>query len=359
MKEQQYIHIFAGESNYSHALLTLLDKHILLEEHIFCFGFGKMDKQKSDLQRKLESKFLYIRNPLHVLKFLFLLSKCKWIYFHYLSYDPTLFFWFFNKKLLKKSTWIVWGNDVYSYHRRNNSLRTRTYEYLRRRIIPIFPEIAAFVKEDVEFIKTIYSSKAEYIPILYPIPVQLDHLMNVDVKKESNVPVFLLGNSNDPSNQHLEILELMAKHKSQEFKIYCPLSYGGTKAYRELVIATGKFYFGDKFIPLVSMLDATSYAKLLSEVDIALMNHNRQQALGNILALMFLGKKIFMKTNISSYYFFLRNHFDVFDIDNIQSLDFNSVVEAVPNTNNNKHQVMKIIDEKNYLLLWRELLNRH
>lgn len=359
MRSPQYLHVFACESNYSHALLSLLDQHISLDQHMFLFGFGRVDKQRSDLQKKLSSKILNVRNPFHVLRILFSLYKFKWVYFHYLSYDPTLLFWFMNKKRLKKSTWIVWGNDVYSFYKRNKNLKTRTYEYFRRRIIPVFPEIAAFVEEDVDFVKKNYNSNAIYIPILYPIPVNLDNLKNIPIKNQHGSPVFLLGNSADPSNFHLEIIEALAKFQEVDFKIYCPLSYGGNESYRQQVIDTGKRYFGDKFIPLTALLDTTSYANLLSEVDIALMNHNRQQALGNMLALLYLGKKVYLRTNITSYYFFLRKNCKVFDIEDVKSVDFSEITKTTSDMSVNSLIVESIMDEKNYLHLWLNLLKKH
>lgn len=359
MKAPQYLHVFASESIYSQALLSMLDKHFSLDQHIFLFGFGRVDKQRSELQNKLRSKFFHLRNPFHVLKIILSLYKFKWVYFHYLSYDPTLLFWFFNKRRLNQSSWIVWGNDVYSYYKRNKNIKTRIYECLRRSIIPAFPEIAAFVQEDVDFIKSKYKSDAEYVPILYPIPVNLDNLQRIPERNQTGIPVFLLGNSADPSNMHIEAIEALSRHKDAEIKIYCPLSYGGTESYRQQVMQLGKQYFGGKFIPLTELLDATSYANMLSEVDIALMNHNRQQGLGNILALLYLGKKVYMRTNITSYQFFLRNNAEMFDIEKIKTSDLDDIQRKTQDVSKNKAIVESIIDEKNYLLLWQNLLNKH
>ncbi len=359
IKAQQYLHIFACESNYSHSFLSMLDQHALHDQHIFLFGFGKVDKQRSDLQKKLSSRIFHLRNPFHVLKILLSLYEFKWVYFHYLSYDPTLLFWFLNKKRLKKSTWIVWGNDIYSYYKRKKNIKTRIYEYFRCRIIPAFPEIAAFVEEDVYFVRKIYGSDAEYVPILYPIPVNLDNLKTISKKKQNDNPVFLLGNSADPSNMHIEVIEALSKHKDAQLKIYCPLSYGGTQSYKKQVISLGKRYFGNKFIPLTKLLDTANYTNLLSEIDIALMNHNRQQGLGNILALLYLGKKVYMRTTITSYPFFLRNNCEIYDIAEIIASDIDDIVKITQDLSKNKTIVEKIIDEKYYLLLWKNLLNKH
>lgn len=50
--------------------------------------------------------------------------------------------------------------------------------------------------------------------------------------------------------------------------------------------------FGDNFILLTEFLSPEEYAKILANVDVAIFAHRRQQALGNILALIYIGKKV-------------------------------------------------------------------
>ena len=264
-----------------------------------------------------------------------------------------------NLKLLDKATWIIWGTDVYSYNKNNNNIKTRIYESLRRKIIPRFREIAAFVKEDVDLAKQLYQSDAEYIPVAYPNPVSLELLQTVPVNTKNEFPVFLLGNSADMSNNHIEMLQMLVKFKNEQLKIYCPLSYGGNKKYITKVIDLGHQLFGDSFVPLKEYLNTTEYASILGEVDIALMNHNRQQGLGNILALLYLEKKVFLKSNISSYYFFQRKNLIVYDIDTIANMTFEELVTLNNELKANKEIAKNIIDTKNILPLWMNLFSRH
>lgn len=360
MNEKRYLHVFAAESNYSRTLLELLDKNIDLEQHDFYFGFGNKDKERSPIQVKLESRIYHLRNLSSLFRFIFSFKKYQWVYFHYLSYDPTLLFWYFQRKRLRKSTWVIWGNDIYSYYRRNNNLRTKIYEFCRRRIIATFPEIAAFVEEDVQFVKKNYHSKAQYVPILYPIPVNLDSLKKVSVDFiQKDKPVFMLGNSADPSNSHIEMINAISKYGKGKFRVICPLSYGGNPQYIKDVIKRGTDCFGLDFVPLLQILNSVEYAKLLQQVDVVLMNHNRQQGLGNILALMYLGKKVYIRTTISSFHFFIRHECEIYDIDLIGKVSLDEVLTPVRNKQKNITVIESILDEKNSLNLWIQLFSRH
>jgi hypothetical protein len=45
------------------------------------------------------------------------------------------------------------------------------------------------------------------------------------------------------------------------------------------------------------------YLKFLKSIDIAIFNHERQQAMGNTINLLGMGKKVFMRTGLSHYDF--------------------------------------------------------
>ena len=47
-----------------------------------------------------------------------------------------------------------------------------------------------------------------------------------------------------------------------------------------------------------------------------MFNHKRQQAMGNTITLLGLGKKVFMRNDVTQWGFFYRNDIKVFDIEN-------------------------------------------
>jgi hypothetical protein len=103
----------------------------------------------------------------------------------------------------------------------------------------------------------------------------------------------LVGNSATPENNHIDTLQLIHKVANSERKIICPLSYG-QPSYGEAIATEGRKLFGSRFIPLRQFMDAESYTTALHSCSIAAMNHIRQQALGNILMMLWMGAHVFL-----------------------------------------------------------------
>ena len=103
----------------------------------------------------------------------------------------------------------------------------------------------------------------------------------------------LLGNSADPTNNHMEAIDRLSTVDLAERKIITPLSYGNPD-YREMINRYGKEKLGDRFEPITEFMPLAEYQKLLSRCGIVIMNHLRQQALGNLIPSIMNGAKIFL-----------------------------------------------------------------
>lgn len=241
-------------------------------------------------------------------------------------FDVNWLNWIYNKEsLLKKSIVILWGGDIYSFW-----LKKKKYtpvelisEFFKVNILLNVKGIASLLEEDYEFVKNHYITNANYYYVFYPNPVDyalLDEILLNDKNSEqvakSRKIRILLGNSATATNNHFEALEAISKVKDIDFEIVCPLSYGDTQ-YANQVYSLGQKLFGEKFIPLTQFLNPKEYAKILASVDVAIFNNNRQQALGNILALLYLGKKVYIRDEIPSWKFFKRYGIEVYNVKEI------------------------------------------
>src|SRR5690606_3405679 len=103
-------------------------------------------------------------------------------------------------------------------------------------------------------------------------------------KTDSTVNI-LVGNSADPSNNHLEILDKLLPYKDADIQIYTPLSYGD-QDHAKLVSEYGKKLFSEKFSPVTDFMKEENYLNFLCSIDIAIFNHKRQQGMGNITTLL-------------------------------------------------------------------------
>jgi dTDP-N-acetylfucosamine:lipid II N-acetylfucosaminyltransferase len=297
-------HIFLIDSIYTRKFVLFFLKNFSPQEHIFWTVNPELYRDISHANvQKLDPK-----NISEVARFVECAKKSRHVIIHSL-FDARLFFWlFFHKSLLKKSTWVIWGADAYYNFDVNYSLKgfklfvkSRIKRFMKRFVIRNLDSIACLVKGDYDYVKDYYKTRAIYKYVFYPNPVDidiLDSLKQTDLK-EGECKRILVGNSAAPTNRHVEILESL-KAYGGNFEILCPLSYGD-KQYAQSVIDIGKRLFGDRFIPLTDFLDARSYAEVLNSVDVAVFNHMRQEALGNIFALLYLKKKVYIRSETTHW----------------------------------------------------------
>lgn len=132
----------------------------------------------------------------------------------------------------------------------------------------------------------------------------------------------LLGNSANPSNNHLEAMEILYEFKNEIEKIYCPLSYSGSDQYIKSIEKKGVDKFGNKFVALKQFLAPSEYHSILDQIDVGFFYHVRQQAFSNSLNLLQRNKKIMMNKNSTLYDMFISE-----DIKNVYS-DFGELVES-------------------------------
>ena len=280
------------------------------------------------------------------------------IFIHGLFAKQWVLFFYLNPKLLKKAVWVIWGGDLYYYKYRNINFKSNLYEnILRRTVIKNLSEIGAIIKGDYDIAKKIYATNAKYKYIFYPNPVNFKFLDNVTPnERNNNILKIQIGNSADPNNEHLEILNNLIKFKDKKIKIICPLSYGN-KTYANKITEYGFKLFGDKFEPLTEYLVPEEYSKVLSDVDIAIFNHRRQNALGNIISLLYLGKKVYIRSEITPWGYFRDLGVKLNDTINLNNLNFKNFIETDDQVRKtNKEIVAKEFSEEHCVELWKKVL---
>jgi dTDP-N-acetylfucosamine:lipid II N-acetylfucosaminyltransferase len=178
---------------------------------------------------------------------------------------------------------------------------------------------------DFEWVHKHYTTNATHKYFYYDCGQKPDAAEQavMNAPKDTSVTTILLGNSDTVTNNHLEALQALAVYKDKPIKLVIPLNYGNGK-YGDLVESEAIRIFGaDKVMALRSFLQRDEYYKLLAQVDVAVMFHYRTQAAGNVLALLYRGKKIFIHGNSTLYELLKTNDIAVFDSKEIGAIDFN------------------------------------
>ena len=66
------------------------------------------------------------------------------------------------------------------------------------------------------------------------------------------------------------------------------------------IIRKGEALLGNRFKPLTDFISLQQYRCLLGEIDLAIFNHQRQQGLGNIIALLAKGKTVYLRPEVTT-----------------------------------------------------------
>jgi hypothetical protein len=153
------------------------------------------------------------------------------------------------------------------------------------------------------------------------------------------------------------VFRSLARFRSEGVRIVSPLSYGDP-AYVASVIALGNELFGDQFTPLTEFLPPEQYARLIREVDAAIMNHGFQQALGNIIAMLMLGRKVFVRSDTTPYRYFHDLGITVHDTLRIPESTLAELREFAPETGTrNAESIRRHLSEANAVDGWRRFFD--
>jgi len=225
----------------------------------------------------------------------------------------------------------MWGGDLYTYQRAKRNWRWQLTEICRRFVIKRLGHLVSFVEGDVELARKWYGATGQYHEcIMYPSNVF--QVQESGVHAHDGVINIQVGNSASASNNHLEVFDKLGKFRDKNISIFVPLSYGD-REYARLVIKTGVEKFGDKFHPLTALIPLEEYRSYLNKIDIAIFNHHRQQGMGNIITLLGLGKKVFMRDDVTQWETFEKIGVKIYSISEV---DLTPMDEEVRGSNQSK-----------------------
>lgn len=237
--------------------------------------------------------------------------------------------------------WMIWGADLYSFPGLSHNILPVSMNYLKSKSTflknllrfifdnypytynilyvliylkksPIYKALNACKK--INSISTIVPTELELVrkyvnPNVVDIPFKystIEKLLSGDLETLCISGDFLVGNSATIENNHLDIFQTIKKLDYFNENIYCPLSYGGVdfNLYAQDIVFEGNKEFGTKFLPLTEYLSPLEYGDVLKKCGNVVMNHVRQQGLGNIVTSLWRGARVFLNPKSPIYLFF-------------------------------------------------------
>jgi dTDP-N-acetylfucosamine:lipid II N-acetylfucosaminyltransferase len=213
--------------------------------------------------------------------------------------NPSAFLW--ELLLLTRAgqhvAWVSWGHG---FRFESRGPLSRMHNYSIKHTIGKLHSISMNMHSDHEYVQNTYFASNIY-EYGYSSAKHRNFLRSLEIIPEKSSKKerfsFLVGTNGSRANNHLEGLQALRSFRPEDIRVYCPLSYNITDpTYVEDVIAIGREYFGESFIPLTEMRSREEYNMfLLNDIDCLVHTSQKQQGLGTIYFLIAVGKKLFLK----------------------------------------------------------------
>ncbi|MBD3611205.1 MAG: TDP-N-acetylfucosamine:lipid II N-acetylfucosaminyltransferase [Hydrogenovibrio crunogenus] len=234
-----------------------------------------------------------------------------------------------------KFAWLGWGYDYYDYIYANpddlllvdtQALKTEcSQKSLKQSFLPVkslkkiarkaielgfrqkalkrIDTISPVLKEDYDLLKSagLLKPLPDFVPWNYG-SLEESLIKNFIGQRVSGTKV-LVGNSASFTNNHLEAFEFLqqlAKPEESKLQVIAPLSYGDDCC-KQAVIEKGVSCFGESFQSVTDFMPIDEYVALIKQCGFVVMNHKRQQAVGNIVIMLYLGARVFLREENPTY----------------------------------------------------------
>lgn len=266
----------------------------------------------------------------------------------------------FRKKII---CWFVWGGDVYgtgiirnekllmplTHNALNNTVLKKIKSYIKsyylNNFLFLFPEKKALQKVDIcipvlpneynLFKKKINKFRAEYFPKIYTTESFFKVFEQIELRKDNKINI-LVGHSGNIYGNQLDALDILSRVNLNNLSVVTPVVYGN-KQFINLIVEKGNQLFGKNYFPLKEKLSHEKYVDLINTCRIGILNTFRQQAVGNLYAMLFTGCKVYLQKEGVLYEFCQQIGAKVFSIEddlvpqNAEALSPLSIEEMIQN----------------------------
>ncbi len=263
----------------------------------------------------------------------------KKVIMHSLFIPGCFRYWYSNGDVQgEKAYWLIYGGDLYDAPRDTVADTVRSG----------FKGYISDTDGDCIVVKEKYNLRnKEYFEAGYAFPITENMIENALKKRViKDYLQIQINNSSDKST--IDMLKKLEVYKEKNIKVVTVTSYADIE-YNDCIINTGKEIFGSKFSVLDRLLTPEEYAKWMSENDILILNQNRQQGLGNSIAALALGVKLYIKSSVTTYTHFNSKGIKVFDTDEIDSESYRTFSNYPENVQGKNMTLAKVFFSDSYL----------
>lgn len=364
MKKIKYLHIIRPSKELSYPIIKMIDENFSQEEHRFLV-LPRIPVEECKEFLEFSNVNLFLKGKTRVGKLVYFikqLNSAESIIFHGI-YWPDEYLLFFNifSWYFKKMVWIAWGMDLYNW--KTDVTKLKGYRLLMARIRNRLAyrarmkinRYASVFPPDGNVMKNTFNHNAKVFDLTNtPMDFEKKIKDNCSTNKDKKYINIMVAHSANVWNNHKEILDSLVPYRYERIRLYITLSTGANRSYAREVAAYAKLLFGKKAICIYKRMNLDNYIKLLASMDIAIFKLHRQAALGNIMKLLYMNKKVYLPSDTVMYDFFKGQGCDIQDFKLVGKIKFEELVEPV----SEEHSIQYIksrVEHKNIIGMWEYL----
>lgn len=196
----------------------------------------------------------------------------------------------FKNKLLEAETLEIFNKSNSLFFRLKDNYRGHYYHHKYKKLFKFVSFFSTVIPTEKEYLKD-YLPTAKYMPFNY---ADIESLKLKHFIRNENATDVLIGNSSSYTSNHIDILNIINEIKVlRTAKKILPLNYGDVLYASEVkeYVKNNKI---ENIATLTEFLAPDEYVRILSNCSIAIMYHQRQQAVGTILICLWLGMRLFL-----------------------------------------------------------------
>lgn len=331
----KYVHIL-HKNILTLQIVKMLNRYFPQDQHAYVFNSGASESNTGKLFGKniyYGSAATLIINP----------DITERIIVHGMFSPRLVNYLYNNKHLLSRVYWCIYGGDLYAApnDERNNYVRSNVHAI-----------ITTFDKEEYE---KRFGEKKTY-DMVFNNPLS-PYLLPPSGHVPGNPYRILINNSADETT--LEAFDVLSKFKDENIEIATILSYTtfGSNNIIPKIIERGRELFGEKFKPVFEWMSQAGYVEYLSGIDVYASFQNRQQGVGNMSASMLMGKKVFIRSSVSTYIGYHANGIHVADTNEIENMSFEEFVSLDDTIRESNIRILRSrMTEENQIKLWEKVI---
>lgn len=215
-------------------------------------------------------------------------------------FDTYLYSWCFPPH--KPWRWYRYLSDYMRYRAVMNKAKAEYEEKNQTLACVDYIVLTEHSGPEIEFVKLLYPAcHAKHLPGVFDQNFELAEQHSMRSVPAGDEPIkILFGHSGDPTGNQLDGLHYIKNKLKEANDVYTFLSYGDENC-RKWTAEYGQREFGNHFHAITNFMTRPEFVDCLNEMDVLMMYHNRQQAEGNIMTSLVLGKPVFIKPENPQY----------------------------------------------------------